>query len=145
MTISKKMDSNIYYHSECDFQLKDDESITKWIKNVINAENKELAEINYIFCDDQYLLKKNQEYLKHDTFTDIITFDYTEQNRINADIFISIERVKENAITFAVPFDNELRRVIIHGVLHLMGYKDKSKEDAEKMRNKENFYLSEKV
>ena len=91
------------------------------------------------------LLKKNQEYLKHDTFTDIITFDYTEQNRINADIFISIERVKENAITFAVPFDNELRRVIIHGVLHLMGYKDKSKEDAEKMRNKENFYLSEKV
>ena len=145
MTISKKMESNIYYHSECDFQLKDDESITKWIKNVINAENKELAEINYIFCDDQYLLKKNQEYLKHDTFTDIITFDYTEQNRINADIFISIERVKENAITFAVPFDNELRRVIIHGVLHLMGYKDKSKEDAEKMRNKENFYLSEKV
>ena len=139
------MESNIYYHSECDFQLKDDESITKWIKNVINAENKELAEINYIFCDDQYLLKKNQEYLKHDTFTDIITFDYTEQNRINADIFISIERVKENAITFAVPFDNELRRVIIHGVLHLMGYKDKSKEDAEKMRNKENFYLSEKV
>ena len=145
MTISKKMESNIYYHSECDFQLKDDESITKWIKNVINAENKELAEINYIFCDDQSLLKKNQEYLKHDTFTDIITFDYTEQNRINADIFISIERVKENAITFAVPFDNELRRVIIHGVLHLMGYKDKSKEDAEKMRSKENFYLSEKV
>ena len=139
------MESNIYYHSECNFQLKDDESITKWIKNVINAENKELAEINYIFCDDQYLLKKNQEYLKLDTFTDIITFDYTEQNRINADIFISIERVKENAITFAVPFDNELRRVIIHGVLHLMGYKDKSKEDAEKMRNKENFYLSEKV
>ena len=144
MTISKKMESNIYYHSECNFQLKDDESITKWIKNVINAENKELAEINYIFCDDQYLLKKNQEYLQHDTFTDIIAFDYTEENRINADIFISIERVKENAITFAVPFDNELRRVIIHGVLHLMGYKDKSKEDAEKMRNKENFYLSER-
>ena len=139
------MESNIYYHSECDFQLKDDESITKWIKNVINAENKELAEINYIFCDDQYLLKKNQEYLQHDTFTDIITFDYTEKNRLSGDIFISIERVKENAITFAVPFETELRRVIIHGVLHLMGYKDKSKEDAEKMRNKENFYLSEKV
>ena len=83
--------------------------------------------------------------MQHDTFTDIITFDYTEQNRLSADIFISIERVKENAITFAVPFENELRRVIIHGVLHLMGYKDKSEEDAEKMRSKENFYLSKKV
>ena len=139
------MESSIYYHSECDFQLKDDESITIWLKYAISKENKELGEINYIFCDDQYLLKKNQEYLQHDTFTDIITFDYTEKNRLSGDIFISIERVKENAITFAVPFDNELRRVIIHGVLHLMGYKDKSKEDAEKMRNKENFYLSEKV
>ena len=139
------MESNIYYHSECDFQLKDDESITKWLKDAIGTEDKDLGEINYIFCDDQYLLKKNQGYLQHDTFTDIITFDYTEENRLSADIFISIERVKENAITFAVPFENELRRVIIHGVLHLMGYKDKSKEDAEKMRNKENFYLSEKV
>ena len=139
------MESNICYHSECDFQLIDNESITKWLEDAISTENKELGEINYIFCDDQYLLKKNQEYLQHDTFTDIITFDYTEKNRLSGDIFISIERVKENAITFAVPFDNELRRVIIHGVLHLMGYKDKSKEDAEKMRNKENFYLSEKV
>ena len=139
------MESNIYCHSECDFELKKDLSITKWLKDVISTENKELGEINYIFCDDQYLLKKNQEYLKHDTFTDIITFDYTEQNRINADIFISIERVKENAITFAVPFDNELRRVIIHGVLHLMGYADKSEEDTETMRSKENFYLSKKV
>ena len=139
------MESNIYYHSECDFQLKDDESITKWLKDAISTEDKELGEINYIFCDDQYLLKKNQEYLQHDTFTDIITFDYTEENRLSADIFISIERVKENAITFAVPFATELRRVIIHGVLHLMGYKDKSEEDAEKMRSKENFYLSKKV
>jgi len=139
------MESNIYYHSECDFQLKDDESITKWLKDAISTEDKELGEINYIFCDDQYLLKKNQEYLQHDTFTDIITFDYTEENRLSADIFISIERVKENAITFAVPFATELRRVIIHGVLHLMGYKDKSEEDAETMRSKENFYLSKKV
>ena len=91
------MESNIYYHSECDFELKNDESITKWLKDVISTENKELGEINYIFCDDQYLLKKNQEYLQHDTFTDIITFDYTEENRLSADIFISIERVKENA------------------------------------------------
>jgi rRNA maturation RNase YbeY len=136
------MESNIYYHSECDFKLKDDESITKWLKDAISAENKELGEINYIFCDDQYILKKNQEYLQHDTFTDIITFDYTEENRLSADIFISIERIKENAITFAVPFETELQRVIIHGVLHLMGYKDKSKENAETMRSKENFYLS---
>ena len=138
------MESNIYYHSECNFQLKDDESITKWLKDAISTENKELGEINYIFCDDQYLLEKNQEYLQHDTFTDIITFDYTEENRLSADIFISIERVKENAITFAVPFKTELRRVIIHGVLHLMGYKDKSEQDADTMRSKENFYLSKK-
>ena len=138
------MKSNIYYHSECDFQLKDEESITKWLKDAISTEDKKLGEINYIFCDDQYLLKKNQEYLQHDTFTDIITFDYTEGNRLSADIFISIERIKENAITFAVPFETELRRVIIHGVLHLIGYKDKSEEDAETMISKENFYLSKK-
>ena len=139
------MGGNIYYHSECDFQLKDEESITKWLKNIINIENKELGVINYIFCEDQHLLKKNQDYLQHDAFTDIITFDYTEERRLSADIFISIERVKENAITFAVPFETELRRVIIHGALHLMGYKDKSEEDAEIMRSKENFYLSKKV
>ena len=138
------MESNIYYHSECDFQLKEDESITKWLKDAISTEDKELGEINYIFCDDQYLLKKNQEYLQHDTFTDIITFDYTEEKRLSADIFISIERVKENAIIFAVPFETELRRVIIHGILHLIGYKDKSAEDAETMRSKENFYLFKK-
>ena len=123
------MESNIYYHSECNFQLKDKQSITKWLKDAISTENKELGEINYIFCDDQYLLKKNQKYLQHDTFTDIITFDYTEENRLSADIFISIERVKENAINFALPFETELRRVIIHGILHLMGYKDKSDEE----------------
>ena len=83
--------------------------------------------------------------MQHDTFTDIITFDYSEENRLYADILISIERVKENAITFAVPFETELRRVIIHGILHLMGYKDKSEEEAETMRNKENFYLSKEV
>ena len=84
------MESNIYYHSECDFQLKDDESITIWLKDAIRIENKELGEINYIFCDDQYLLKKNKKYLQHDSLTDIITFDYTEGNRLFADIFISI-------------------------------------------------------
>ena len=139
------MESNIYYHSECNFQLKDKQSITKWLKDAISTENKELGEINYIFCDDQYLLKKNQKYLQHDAFTDIITFDYREENRLSADIFISIERVKENAITFAVPFETELRRVIIHGVLHLMGYKDKSDEEAETMRSKENYYLSKNI
>ena len=138
------MGGNIYYHSECDFQLKDKESITKWLKNIIDIENKELGEINYIFCEDQYLLKKNQDYLQHDAFTDIITFDYTEERRLSADIFISIERVKENAITFAAPFETELSRVIIHGMLHLMGYNDKSEEDAKTMRSKENFYLSKK-
>lgn len=136
------METNIYYHSECDFQLQNEDSISEWLKHAVRLEKKALGEINYIFCDDEYLLKKNQDFLNHDTLTDIITFDYSEENKLSADIFISIERVKENALIFAVPFEKELKRVIIHGILHLIGYKDKSEEETKTMRSKENFYLA---
>jgi rRNA maturation RNase YbeY len=136
------METNIYYHSECDFQLQNEDSISEWLKHAIRLEKKALGEINYIFCDDEYLLKKNQDFLNHDTLTDIITFDYSEENKLSADIFISIERVKENALIFAVSFEKELKRVIIHGILHLIGYKDKSEEETKTMRSKENFYLA---
>ena len=139
------METNIYYHSECDFQIQNEVSISKWLKDSLANENKELGEINYIFCEDNYLLKKNQEYLKHNTLTDIITFDYSQGNKLSADIFISVERVKENAVIFAVSFEQELKRVIIHGILHLMGYKDKSEEESKIMRSKEEFYLSKLI
>jgi rRNA maturation RNase YbeY len=139
------METNIYYHSECDFHIQNEVSISKWLKDSLANENKELGEINYIFCEDNYLLKKNQEYLKHNTLTDIITFDYSEGNKLSADIFISVERVKENAVIFAVSFEQELKRVIIHGILHLMGYKDKSEEESKIMRSKEDFYLSKLI
>jgi rRNA maturation RNase YbeY len=139
------METNIYYHSECDFQLQNEDSISEWLKHAIRLEKKALGEINYIFCDDEYLLKKNQDFLKHNTLTDIITFDYSEGNKLSADIFISVERVKENAVIFAVSFEQELKRVIIHGILHLMGYKDKSEEESKIMRSKEDFYLSKLI
>lgn len=139
------METKIYYHSECNFLLQNEASISKWLIDAIANENKELGEINYIFCEDDYLLKKNQEYLNHDTLTDIITFDYSEENKLFADIFISVERVKENALIFVVPFEQELKRVIIHGVLHLIGYKDKSEEEVKTMRSKEDFYLSKLI
>ena len=138
-----KMDSNIYLHSECDFEAGSVSNLEPWIKTVITKENKTLGELNYIFCTDEYLLEKNQTFLNHNTYTDIITFDYSEENQISGDIFISIERVKENARKFAVEFETELKRVMIHGVLHLIGYKDKSEDEQKLMREKENFYLEE--
>ena len=103
----------------------------------IKSEDKELGEINYIFCDDEYLLKINQDYLKHDYLTDIITFDYVSGKNISGDLYISIDRVKENAEDFNVSFENELKRVMVHGVLHLMGYSDKSETATAEMRAKE--------
>ena len=135
--------SSINFHSEdVDFHLINEKKTIKWIKDSIKNENKIVGEISYIFCSDEYLHKMNLEYLNHDTFTDIITFDYTEKNNVSGDIFISIDRVKENAVKFKTIFENELSRVIIHGVLHLIGYKDKSIQDKEQMRSKEDFYLT---
>lgn len=112
-----------------------------WLSKVASIENKILGDVTLIFCSNEYLLKINQEYLNHDYYTDIITFDYTEDNIICGDLFISLEMVAENAISNNVPFINEINRVVVHGVLHLIGYKDKSDEDSKLMRKKENQML----
>jgi rRNA maturation RNase YbeY len=127
----------IDFNYETEFKLAEETKLSKWVSQVILSEEKKEGEINYIFCDDSYLHKLNLEYLKHDTLTDIISFDYSVGNELNGDIFISVERVRENAITYNVPFENELRRVLVHGVLHYCGYKDKSEEDQKIMREKE--------
>jgi len=115
---------------------------TNWIKKVVSTEKKQLGQIIFVFCTDSYLLKKNIQFLKHDTLTDVITFDYCNGHKISGDILISIDRIKENAKIFNVEFLNELDRVMVHGLLHLLGYNDKAKKDAKIMRSKEDFYLS---
>lgn len=114
----------------------------KWLNQVISNEAKEEGDITYIFCDDDYLLEKNIRFLNHNTLTDVITFDYCEGNSVGGDIFISIERVKENSEVFKVDFLTELNRVMVHGLLHLLGYKDKTERESNLMRKKENYYLS---
>lgn len=137
------LSSSISFHSEdTSFELKNSAPTINWIHKTILLENKVLGEITYIFCSDEYLHKINLEHLNHDNYTDIITFNYCEDDVISADIFISIDRVKENAKTFNVSFNDELDRVVIHGVLHLFGYNDKTDEEQEEMTAKEDFYLS---
>ena len=127
----------INFNYENEFNLENEEDFANWLSSVIVSENKKEGEINYIFCDDDYLHKINVEYLDHDTLTDIISFDYTMGNEISGDIFVSVERVQDNAIDFKVSFEEELKRVLVHGLLHYCGYKDKSEEDALLMRSKE--------
>ena len=127
----------ITFNYETDFELGNEEKYSSWISAIIASENKSEGDINYIFCDDEYLHQINVEYLDHDTLTDIISFDYTIGNEIHGDIFISVERVQDNATDFNVSFANELLRVMAHGVLHYCGYKDKSEEDEQLMRSKE--------
>lgn len=118
---------------------------TDWISQTIINEGKTVGEINIIFCNDEYLLKINQEHLTHDYYTDIITFDYSENTIISGDLFISKDRVEENAEEYKVSFENELNRVIIHGILHLIGYNDKSESEIKEMRTKENYYLDKLI
>ncbi len=120
------------------FNLKRKSELKNWIKSVVEKEKLILGVLNYTFVSDESLLKINIEYLKHNTYTDIITFNYNEDKKVSGDIFISVDRLKENAKKFEVSFEDELHRVIIHGVLHLCGYKDKTKADSELMRKKEN-------
>ena len=127
----------ITYNYESEFQLENEDFFSEWIEQVVLSEEKILGEVNYIFCDDEYLHKINVEYLDHDTLTDIISFDYSEGNLVQGDIFISIERVADNASDYDVPFNEELKRVMIHGILHYCGYKDKSDNDEILMRSKE--------
>ncbi|WP_309614220.1 rRNA maturation RNase YbeY [Flavobacterium sp.] len=127
----------ISFNYELDFKLEDEMLYLDWLSKVISSEMKSEGDINYIFCDDNYLVEINQQYLNHDTLTDIISFDYSIGNELHGDIFVSIERVRENAIDFNVGFDEELKRVLVHGVLHYCGYKDKSEDDEKLMRQKE--------
>ena len=132
----------IIYNYETDFELVNSDNYTNWINQTIESEGFELGEVNYIFCDDEYQHKLNVEFLDHDTLTDIISFDYTMGKLISGDIFISVERVIDNAKDLELTFDEELKRVMIHGILHYCGYKDKSDSEAKEMRAKENEYLA---
>lgn len=136
--INKKLEETvIQFFNEFDFELENQERFKTWIHSIIDSEEKIPGEINYIFCDDHYLHDINVKYLDHDTLTDIISFDNTTGNLINGEIYISIERVNENAREFNVTFENELKRVMAHGILHFCGYKDKTSTEKELMRIKE--------
>lgn len=132
----------INFYSETDFKLPDQDFYRDWINACMDKEGGKLNEINYIFCDDEYLLKINQEHLEHDTYTDIITFDYSDANQLAGDIFISVDRVADNAHQYDNSFDLELSRVMIHGLLHMLGYTDKTESEKGKMREKEDECLS---
>lgn len=128
----------ISFNYETEFTLENETLFSDWISRVILSENKKEGDINYVFCDDEYILEINKQYLDHDYYTDIISFDYSVGNELHGDVFVSIERVRENAADFDVAFDEELKRVIIHGILHYVGYKDKSEDEELLMRQKEN-------
>lgn len=119
------------------FELLEAPKVQKWLSEVVKRRGKSVGNINYLFCDDEYLLGVNRQYLQHDTYTDIITFDYVAGGLVSGDIMISVERVGENATGFGVPFEQELHRVIVHGVLHLLGQGDKSEAEAAEMRRQE--------
>lgn len=128
----------IQFSFQTNYPLKSRTKIKQWIKQVIEAKGKKTGNITYIFCDDEYLLEVNKQYLQHDYYTDVITFDYVENDLISGDIFISTDRVRENALAFGSSETEELHRVIIHGALHLFGLKDKSEKEASQMRQAEN-------
>jgi len=132
----------ISFNYETDFHLANEKEFSNWLSRVICDENAIEGEINYIFCSDESLLNINRQYLNHDYYTDIISFDYSVGNELHGDIYISVDRVGENAVSFHQPFYSELKRVMVHGILHYCGYKDKSLEDIEIMRQKEDIYIA---
>ena len=131
-----------FFTEDVSLPLFNQSSVTAWLCNVCESENKELDEVSIIFCSDDYLLTMNNEYLQHDYYTDIITFDYCFDNQVVGDLFISVDRVTDNAKLSQASFNNELLRVMVHGILHLIGFKDKSDEDSKLMRLKEDEYLN---
>jgi probable rRNA maturation factor len=134
-----------FFEEDIVFKLKNKTQLRQWLVDTITAEGYKLKELTYVFCSDAHLLQINQQYLDHDTYTDIITFDNSEKDGvIVGDIFISIERIRENALKFEVPETTELHRVMVHGALHLLGYKDKGYIYKKKMTQKEDFYLSKR-
>jgi probable rRNA maturation factor len=131
-----------FFNEDIDFKLKGKNNFKAWLKKVAEKEGFRINNLNYIFCSDQYLHKINLEYLDHDTYTDIITFDNSEdENTIEGDIFVSIDRIKDNAISLETQFDEEIKRVIVHGLLHLCGYGDHSAEDKSEMRRLESEFI----
>lgn len=133
----------IQFNFETQFVLENESKLNEWISSVIQGEDHEEGDINYVFCDDNYLHKLNVEFLSHDTLTDIISFDYSVGKIIHGDVFISVNRVEENAKLFQVSFLNELHRVMVHGILHYCGYKDKTDKEQVIMRSKEDFYTKQ--
>lgn len=131
----------LFYSQEIDFQLSNTEKYQSWVQQILSQEGKTSGTINYIFCNDNFLLEKNQTYLQHDTLTDIITFEYSKEP-VSGDIFISIDRVRENAQERNLPFEKELHRVMAHGVLHLCGYGDKKEDEVKLMRSKEEYCMT---
>jgi probable rRNA maturation factor len=138
------MTSILFFNEDVKFNLLHKKRLRSWIEKIIHQEsNKDHFQINFIFCSDAYLHQLNKEYLQHDSFTDIITFDYTEKtNQLESEIYISIDRIRENARLFKVSLKEEIRRVMIHGILHLLGFKDETKDQRQKMREKENEFLT---
>lgn len=130
-----------YFLEDVKFEFKHKRVNNAWLKMVAESEVKKLGNINIIFCSDNYILDVNMKYLQHDYFTDIITFDYCEKNILSGDLFISIDSVRENSVFFKTEFADELNRVIVHGLLHLIGYDDHTEADQKLMREKENYYL----
>lgn len=131
-----------YYYQDTEFAFKPKLITKQWLKTVAGSEMKKLGDISIIFCSDNYILDTNIKYLQHDYFTDIITFDYCQGDVLSGDLFISVDSVRENSIYFKTKFDDELNRVIVHGLLHLIGYDDHTEEEQKQMRSKENYYLS---
>ena len=131
----------INYFSSTDYVVNNKDELTSWLEGAIIKEGRTLGELVYNFCSDETLLKINKEFLNHDTLTDVITFDYSVNNEVSGEVFISTERVRENAKEYQQSFDQEKRRVMIHGVLHLCGYKDKTDKDRALMSEMESFYL----
>ena len=131
-----------FYFQDTDFKLKHKTRIKEWLRLVAESEVFTLGNISVIFCSDNYILDINQKYLQHDYFTDIITFDYSEGGRISGDLFISVDSVRENSVEYGTEFEDELHRVIVHGILHLIGYDDHTEDEIKTMRSKEDYYLS---
>ena len=131
-----------YFSEDVGFEFKGRALNNKWLRLVAESEIRRIGDVSVVFCSDNYILDVNMKYLQHDYFTDIITFDYCEGDKLNGDLIISIDTVRENAVTYGVSFDEELHRVIVHGLLHLIGYDDSTEEQRKEMRSTENYYLS---
>lgn len=133
-----------YFFEDTNFKFNRRRLTSQWLKFTAESEIKRIGQVNIIFCSDNYILDINQKYLQHDYFTDIITFDYCEGKNLSGDLFISVDTVRENAMFYGTEFDDELNRVIVHGLLHLIGYDDHSEEDQKTMRSKEDYYLAQR-